>query len=101
MLDNMFYLKEHRLGGDSVLAICDQEVVGKTFEGGGLQITVSEGFYGSTPASPQQVLAKIRVAANVNLIGDRVVALAIEHELVDETSVKKIGGVSHAIIMVI
>lgn len=97
----MFYVKEHRLGRDAVLAVCDREILGGTFEEGELRINVSERFYGGELASAEEVAAKMREAGNINIIGERAVQLAIEKKLVDASCVKKIGGVSHALIMVI
>jgi hypothetical protein len=97
----MFYVKEHRLGRESVLAVCDREILGGTFEEGELAVTVSEGFYGGDLASAEEVAAKMREAENINIMGERAVQLAIEKKLVDASCVKKIGGVTHAIKMVV
>lgn len=97
----MFYVKEHKSGAESVLAVCDNEVLGKTLEEGELCFTVSEGFYGGTLTKADDVVSRMREAANINLVGDRVVDLAIEHKLVSESNVLKIGGISHAMIVVI
>ena len=43
----------------------------------------------------------MREAENINIMGERAVQLAIEKKLVDASCVKKIGGVTHAIKMVV
>jgi hypothetical protein len=90
------YLKIHRSPRGEVVAACDRELLGRTLTHEGVEITISETFYGSTPATEEEVRSAMRDAANVNLIGKRVVRLAIEMELVTEHGCMILGGIPHA-----
>jgi hypothetical protein len=95
----MFYVKEHSSEEGCVLAVCDREVLGETLEEGELALTVSEPFYKGELKSKTRALSRIKSADNVNLVGNRIVKLAVENGLVDEGNVMKVGGVSHAIVL--
>ena len=41
----MIYVRIHRAADDIILAACDEDVLGKTFTGDEMRITVSERFY--------------------------------------------------------
>jgi hypothetical protein len=97
--DCIFSVKRHSSQGQVLVAACDCDILGKTFEEGDLQITVGEGFYGGEKVGPEMLRRLLEMANIVNLIGKKVVALAIEMGLVDEDCVIVIGGVPHAQIL--
>jgi uncharacterized protein len=91
------YLKIHRTPtGDEVVAVCDRELLDTRIQQGDLEIHVSEAFYGKRPATPDEVRAALRCAGNINLIGERTVALAIEMGLIGTHGFIRIGSVPHA-----
>ncbi|MDD1709759.1 MAG: DUF424 domain-containing protein [Methanoregulaceae archaeon] len=91
------YLKVHRTpAGDEVVAVCDRELLDTRIQHGDIEIHVSEAFYGKSPATPEEVRTALRYAGNVNLIGERTIALAIEMGLIGTTGFIRIGSVPHA-----
>ncbi len=91
------YLKVHRTpAGDEVVAVCDRELLGTRIQQGDLEIHISEFFYGKSSATPDEVRAALRGAGNINLIGERTIALAIEMGLIGTTGFIQIGSVPHA-----
>jgi uncharacterized protein len=91
------YLKIHRnQAGDEVVAVCDRELLDTRIQQGDLEIHVSESFYGKIPATPDQVRAALQCAGNINLIGERTVALAIEMGLIGTQGFMLLGSVPHA-----
>jgi hypothetical protein len=90
------YLKIHRSPKGEVVAACDRELLGRTLTHEGVEITISASFYGSTPVTEEEVRSAMRDAANVNIIGKRVVRLAIEMELIAENGCIILGGIPHA-----
>lgn len=97
--DGVFSVKRHSSQGQVLVAACDTDILGKTFEEGDLQINVGEGFYGGDKVGPDALTELMESASIVNLVGDKVVALAIEQGLVDPDCVMNIGGVPHAQIL--
>jgi len=91
------FLKIHRSRelGD-VIAVCDRELLNTTLRHGKVTITVSETFYGNAPATEDEVREALKNAGNVNLIGERCVAVAIGMGLVSKSGCMMIGDVPHA-----
>jgi len=91
------YLKVHHVpGAGEVLAACDAELLGVTLTHGDVEICITGGFYGTERATEEEVGQALSCATNVNIIGKRVVALAIALGLVREEDCIMIGDVPHA-----
>ena len=92
----MIYVKIHKAQGDTILAACDEDVLGKTFRGNDMRITVSEKFYNGYLVTEEEFVDRMDAYTIMNLVGDRVIALAIENGHVSEDCVLEIGDVKHA-----
>jgi len=79
-----------------LVAICDDDVLGESFEEGELSLTVTEEFYGTDAVAEESALASLRRATVANLVGERTVAMAIEAGIVEEQNVLDIDGTPHA-----
>ena len=91
------FLKIHRSPGmGDVVAVCDRELVNTTISNGTLTVTITEAFYGSCPATEAEVRDALKRAGNINLMGERAVALAIGMGLVSRSGCTTIGNVPHA-----
>ncbi|MDD1675883.1 MAG: DUF424 family protein [Methanomicrobiales archaeon] len=91
------YMKIHHSPrqGD-VVAVCDQELINQTLAWNGLSVPISEHFYGTTPATEEEVCAAMRIAMCVNLMGKKAFSCARKLDLVDEGGCLMIGDVPHA-----
>lgn len=91
------YLKIHRSPdlGD-VVAVCDRELLNTTITHGELSVRVSEGFYGTALADEAAVSEALRTGANINLMGERAVAVAVKMGLITRADCIMIGDVPHA-----
>jgi hypothetical protein len=91
------FLKIHRSpGAADVVAVCDCELINKTLRHGEVEISVSEGFYGTEPADEAAVRNALQNAANINLMGKRAVSVAVDLGLIDPDSCIMLGDVPHA-----
>lgn len=79
-----------------LVSVCDDGMIGETFEDGDVSLTVNEEFYSGERCDEQQVIASLERAAVANLVGSRTVELAIEAGFVDAGSVLEIGATQHA-----
>lgn len=91
----MMYVKIHKSEGRGILAVCDEDILGKTFEENELQLKVSESFYNGEKKSEKEVIDLISNYDNINLAGKKTVGLAIDNNLIDESTVIKISGIPH------
>ena len=96
-----FFVKVHKTGKVGLVAICDEDVLGKTFEEGDLWLKVDEHFYSGELVDLDRVFKFFNEFSNFNLAGNEVVKLAVDKGIVSEENVLHIGGVSHACIATI
>ncbi len=97
----MFRLKIYRVRGEVLVAVCDSDIVGKTFREGDLKIEVKESFYGEREVGEEEVKRALRMATIANITGRRAVELAIKIGIVDKENVLKIGECWHAQMVVL
>jgi hypothetical protein len=91
------YVKVHRNpAGDEVVAVCDRELLNTSIASGDLEIHISEPFYGGKLSTADEVGKLLIASDNVNIMGERSVALAIELGLVGKDGCIRIGSVPHA-----
>ncbi|UCD44103.1 MAG: DUF424 family protein [Candidatus Bathyarchaeota archaeon] len=95
------YLRSTRHGRDTVVAVCDAELLGKTLEGGRAPFCVSERFYKGTPAGVEEALEAMSKATICNIVGKRIVEAAIKNGMVQESAVIYLGDVPHAQIVIL
>ncbi|QLK24682.1 DUF424 family protein [Natrinema zhouii] len=79
-----------------LVAVCDEDVLGETFEEGELSLTVTEEFYGGDEVDENAVLESLGRAAVANIVGTRAVELAVDEGFVDEANVLEVGATLHA-----
>ncbi len=92
----MFRMKVYKVKGETLVAVCDSEIVGRTFREGELKIEVKESFYGTDEVGEEEVKRALRRATIANLTGKRTVELAIKLGIVDRDRVLRIGECLHA-----
>lgn len=92
----MIWIKVYTTRGEVLLAACDEDLIGKKFEEGELQLEVSESFYGGQKVTPELFRNQLKMATIVNLVGRGVVKIAQELGMINEECVLRIMGVPHA-----
>jgi hypothetical protein len=91
------YMKIHHTPREGdIVAVCDRELINQTLEWNGLAVPVSEYFYGTTPATEEEVCAAMRMAMCVNLMGRKAFACAKKLNLVDAEGCLMLGDIPHA-----
>ena len=93
---NKVYVKTVTRGKEMVVAVCDEEILGETLEGGRVPFKVSEGFYKGTLGDVDEAIAAMKQATICNLVGKCIVEAAIENKMVHERAVIYFGDVPHA-----
>jgi len=82
--------------GTVVLAACDKELLGQTFEEGELHIHVNELYYGGEIVTLEQFEEKLKTCNIANLVGERVIGKAKEIGLITDDHIITIQGTPHA-----
>jgi len=90
-------MKIHRLPGSAdVVAVCDRELLNTTISDEKFTLNIHDSFYGTTPATEEDVRSALEKAENINLIGERSVNVAVSMGLVTISDCIMIGKVPHA-----
>ena len=90
-------VKVHRTQeGQILLAICDDELIGKKFEEGNLQLDISSSFYKGEEKSVDELKELVKDAYMLNIVGEKSIKFALENDLIEESHIIKIDNVPHA-----
>jgi len=93
------YVKIRKWRQHTLLAVCDQDILGKTFKKDGVVFEIKEEFYNGYKTNIEEALDLIKQSTIVNLCGRNIVKKAIERGYVHPEAVYEICGVLHAQIM--
>lgn len=91
-------VRTHRAQGQTVVAMCDADLIGRKLEEGKLKVTLSEGFYGGETFDPDEtgLFNLLRGANSYNIFGEASIEVALKYNLLDRSAVRHVGGVPHA-----
>jgi len=96
------YIKVHKTYRD-VIAVCDNELIGKKFEQGEFQIEVRENFFLGDDVSEKEASEIMKAGsenyATFNIIGKESCDLALKLGLIKEEGIIHISGVPVALIL--
>ena len=90
------YLKVHQYRDNIIIAICDEELLGRTLREGNIVVTITEEFYKGDIVSESEAMDAVKRFSNINIFGKKAVSCAIECGAVNSDNVKIIDGVAHA-----
>lgn len=79
--------------GSVMISICDLELVGKTLKDGELVVTLSNGYFQEQIIEEEQAPELLKSCSIANLVGTRIVDLAISLRLANPCSVKWVSGI--------
>ena len=86
----------YKQGDDLVIGACDEELLGKRFAEGQLQIDVTKKFYEVDRVSIKTLERFLHDATIANLVGKQTVECAIRLGLVNPDCILRIKGIPHA-----
>ncbi|MDI6855933.1 MAG: DUF424 family protein [Candidatus Thermoplasmatota archaeon] len=91
----MISLRVYRKGENVLLAACDAELLNKKISSSKFELEVGE-FYRDKLVNEERFLAHLELATIINLVGKKVVSLAVKAGLVDKENVIVINKIPHA-----
>ncbi len=97
----MFYAKVYNVGKEVLVAICDKNLLGKTFENERLRLEVKKEFYGGEVINKNKACELLSIATIANLVGKEIVSLAIELKIIEKENVIEIKNIPHAQMVVL
>ena len=79
-----------------LVAVCDDDVLGETYEDGEITLTVNEEFYGGESVDAEGAIEALSRATVANIVGTEAVGVAIEAGIIDEAHVLEVDSTLHA-----
>jgi hypothetical protein len=99
-MDKKVFIKIHD-DSRKIAAVCDCDLIGKTFEEGKLQLKVNEHFYKGKECDELRAMKILNNAkmddACFNFVGKNAIDLGSKAGILDKTKVIKIQGIPHAL----
>ena len=92
----MISMKLYRQGNDLLIGACDEDLIGKKFEDGKLQLNVTREFYDGERITEEILKKYLEESTIANLVGEKTVNCAIKIGLIDPECIIRIKGVPHA-----
>ena len=83
---------------NSMLNICDAELLGKKIIQDELNMHISEGYYGEKLVETKEAKSLLKNSLIINMVGKETVSLSIELGIGSETGIKTISGIPFLIV---
>ena len=83
---------------NTMVNMCDAELIGKYVVDGKLKIHISENYYGKKIVDKDEAISLLKSASMMNLVGKETISLAIDLGIGSESGVKIISDVPFLII---
>lgn len=94
------YLKIHytgeRFGNRFVIAVCDEELIGKSLADKKYNIKISESFYKGDIMNEEEVVNILKDTTNANLIGKKAIEAGLKAGIISKDNIINIAGIPHA-----
>ena len=92
--DSQIYAARTTKYSDSLMiSVCDADLVGKTLTQGEIVISLSRDYFQEEVIEKEKAAYLLNKCSVANLVGERIVAMAISMGLAREVSVKRICGI--------
>ncbi len=92
----MVYMKIIDARGERIVAICDEDLLGKRFSEKGLVLHINKDFYGEELVPIDYAMSIASTATVLNLVGRNTVDEAIKRGYIHPEAVIEISGIPHA-----
>lgn len=93
-----YYIKIHQAQGKRVIALCDENILGMTFEDGDLRLKVSEIFYKGDLLNIEELKEFIQEYTSLNAIGENIINELIKLGNINANKILKVKGVPYAMV---
>lgn len=95
----LMYIKTYETDISKLVAVCDNELIGKTAIEAGMRFEISEEFYKGELVDASQVKFALQMANTANIVGKRSIEAAISCQAIDQDSVIMIEGIPYALMV--
>jgi hypothetical protein len=93
---NKFWCRVFQTKFDILVAICDEEVLGKKMKYKDVKLKIDENFYRGRKIDEKIAVVLLKKATIANLFGKRIIKLALTNRFIDKKNIILINGHPHA-----
>ncbi len=90
------YMNIYKTEKDTVIAVCDKEIIGNIFREGDLVLRLDESFYKGSEVTKEEVMEALKHATIANISGEKAIACALECGCIKKENILYIDGIPHA-----
>jgi hypothetical protein len=90
---NTYAVRSTNYGGSLMISVCDAELVGMILESDGLTINMTKTYWQERLVRDSEVELMLKKCAIANLVGKRIVNMAVSRKLAKSNSIKLYSGV--------
>jgi len=83
---------------NTMLNICDSELLGKKIIQNGLNMNISKSYYGEKLVEKEEAKSLLKNSSIINMVGKKAVSLSIELGIGSENGIKTISGIPFLIV---
>ena len=87
----------------NVVAICDSDLMGKSFEEGKFKLEIKEQFFKGEELPQEKIIELIKTMAiedaTFNIVGEKSVNTALKTGIIHKEGIKKIAGIPFALVL--
>lgn len=88
-------VKVHKTADRTILAICDENLLNKKFEEGGLQLDLTSDFYKGREKPEQEIFELIKKAGIINAVGEKCIRFLLKNKMISKENIIKIKDIPH------
>jgi len=92
----MIVVKIHNYEKGKIVALCDENILGKKFSENGLVLDLSSNFYKGEIMEDNKILELLKDVYITNASGDESVRLLLKNKFVEKENIIKIKGIPHS-----
>ena len=93
-------VKVHRVGNNTMVAICDAECFGMVLSGSNsVKISIRQPFFGDDPIDEDDLINYLKIATCYNFVGNQSVEFALEKGIGNRESVMYFDGIPYLMVM--
>lgn len=87
--------KKHIIQGRTILAVCDEDLLGKRIETEKIDFFVYEKFYGGEKINEKKLIELYEESDSINMIGNNCIEILQKKGLINESSIINIKNTKH------
>ncbi len=91
------YMKIYENDKNRIIALCDEDLIGKVLKEGDIEINLKEHayFYKGEKVDEEKIKEELKNFTSINSIGNKSVGLLLRLGIVNESDVKEVAGIKH------